>query len=290
MSKRRHVLGIAATTLLGGCAGVSPTLLCERGSYVLADPFDASKFAYPASDAPTLVAEGVESGTATYRGFDRPPFDDGAYVASDGAFYRVAVADEARSVVAARRGVVRWEDGQTAPEGESAVAFESLPAVDRRALSRWLEGERRRKQAAEGFRISGAVPYPNGTAGSKLVDAGTVWVDWNGRVYEVTVSDEPAEATGRVVTYRFERVAGSVDAFETVLADRYLVRLTDLSAAAEEVLAEAIEGQYRGCGDDAGVESLRSRLSSATPLPRFGDYLVAYDGARYELTVGEWVR
>lgn len=286
--QRRHVIGVAGTALLGGCSGFSPALLCERGSVVFANPFEPSKQAYSAAEAPDVVATGVESGTATYRGFDRTPFEDGAYVSFDGAFYEVAVTDEARSAFDARIGEIRWEDGQTPPEGESAVRYEALPAVDRRALSRWFDQNRTRP--ADGGRIHGAVPYPNGTAGSRLVGAGTVWVEWNGRVYDVAVSADPARVYRHTETYRFDRVAASLDAFETHLADRHLVPLTELSPAGDEVVTEAVAGQYRGCGDDDGIESLRSHLSSPSRLPRFGTYLVSYEGTRYELAVSEWVR
>lgn len=242
-----------------------------------------------------IVAEnGVELQT-----FGRPPIRDGRYGTHEEAYYRVEVDRVGTEAVPGRRAELSWENGQTAPEGEPTIDYASLPAADRNALDLLVHGPEysRKGLPTQSMRVSDAsAPYPDGTSDSTLVGAGTTWVEWDGRVYEVTISDEEGSLTRRTYDYSLSRVATSEAEFRAFVADRFLLSLDALSSEERSVLDAAVEagenGHYEDCNEPSpGYTQLRRRMEDETglPSPQSGWY-VTYDGERYLLDISEWVR
>lgn len=131
-----------------------------------------------------------------------------------------------------------------------------------------------------------SAPYPNGTSESALVGEGTTWVEWNGRVYEASVTTEEATFTWRTLVYGATRVADSAEAFRAHVAETYLTTLDGLSSGARSVLDAAKSAGRRGYEDcnepSAGYEALRRRLENVprTPERHRERWYVAYDDER----------
>lgn len=330
MPSRRAFLSASGAVLLAGCLGADPTGPtdgeatdtpddprteqppsdgptvtddCYEGFHVTADPFD------PATDLPQdvsnypdklqeLVDEIVESGSVEIEIYDDdPPLADGLHLRRDGAFHRIGVERIAETAVTAYRTNLEWGRGQTAPDGAEVVAYADLPESDRQALELLAFGteyERPYGRPQQGLSMGEVpAPYPDGADDSQLVGAGTTWVRWDDRTYEVEVTSRETTVTRRTFELAAETVADESDAFRERIADRYLVELGDLPDGQREVLAAAAEDRYEECAPASEpLANLQTRLEEHDTLPpnHEDSWYVAFEGERYELDVLRWVR
>ncbi|MFD1514175.1 hypothetical protein [Halomarina rubra] len=277
-----------------------PTPECVRGSTVSLSPFSPSK-QFPTTLQPSqqrlfdrIIAEdGVELET-----FGRPPIQDGQFVSHEATIYRIEVDQLGTEMVSGRTAALSWEKGQSAPSDETVTEYSTLPDADQNALDLLVHGPEYSRDGlpTTGMSVSNApAPYPDGTADSALVGVGTTWVEWDNRVYEVTITDEEELLAHRTYDYSATQVAASEAEFRAFVADRFLVSLDDLSNEEQSVLETAIEagedGHYQDCNEPSpGYKQLRKRMEGypGIPSPRSGWY-VAYEGERYLLNISGWV-
>ncbi|MFC5972066.1 hypothetical protein ACFPYI_12065 [Halomarina salina] len=230
--------------------------------------------------------------------YGRPPLRDGQYAEHEAAYYHVEVDRLGTEEVPGRLAALSWENGQTAPAGETAIAYSNLPAVDQRALDLLIHGPEYSPKGLPTQRLSvsdAPAPYPDGIDDSTLVGAGTTWVEWDDRVYDITISDEAESLTRRGYDYSVTQVATSEAEFQEFVADRYLIALDDLSSEERSVLDRAVDAgeddHYEDCNEPSpGYTQLRQRMKNerGLPNPQSGWY-VTYEGERYLLDIGEWV-
>lgn len=324
MATRRSLLAVAVPLLVGGC--VTETPATDRSSTppktTDGSPSPTDQTAtpdcmrgYTVSVSPFMPTEQLTTSLrpAQRRLFERIVAEDGVvlqtygqrpirterYTRHDGAFYRIDYERTGAEEVPARRAALSWEKGQEAPEGEPVVAYSELPEVDQVALEFLIHGP---KYSREGLPTQGMtandvpVPYPQGTADSELVGAGTVWVEWEDRVYEVTISTEEGTITRRTFDYTATRVADSKEDFREYVVDRYLRTLENLSSEERSVLDAAVEagedGTYEDCNEPStGYETLQQRMENVPDLPdpHNDHWYISYEGERYLLEIGGWV-
>ena len=291
---RRGALAAAAALLTGGCLGGVGNDGCSSGVNVDAEPFD------PVNDLDhrldererTVAGEAVENDRSQLTTYREAPFRDPTLVTHNGAYYRLSreIADSVDVPMFALDA--EWEEGQSAPSGTEVVQFADLPETDRRVF-RLAMPQERSGQFPEGFSVGEyPAPYPDGGDGSALI-GNTTWVEWEGRTVRVEVAGEQTGTTERV-TYAFaaERVAEGDEAFRALLADDYLVDLSEAPEAQLEILNSARGGGYEEClpASDA-LAALRERLNDEEKLPEPypNDWYVAFDGERSRLSILEWV-
>lgn len=329
MQTRRSLLAAAAPLLLGGCVG-DPSATDQPSTTPSENP-QRSPSGTDASETGTSTADCVSGYTvyvsrfapadqlvtgfrpAQQRLVDRIITEDGVvletygqrpirterYTLSDGAFYRIDSEQTGAEDVRAQRADLSWEKGQEAPENEPAVDYSALPEVDQHALEYLIHGPEYSREGlpTQGMTVGDAsAPYPQGTAESELVGAGTAWVEWDGRVYKVTIATEERTITRRTFDYTATRVADSTESFRNYVADRYLRSPENLSSEERSVLEAAIEagadGTYEDCNEPStGYETLKQRMENleALPAPHADSWYVSYDGDRYLLEIGGWV-
>jgi hypothetical protein len=236
------------------------------------------------------------------RTYGRRPIRTEQYAEREGAYYRIDYERTGAEEVRARRADLSWQSGQEAPADETVVDYADLPEVDQHALEYLIRGPEYTREGHPTGSLGATdspVPYPRGTADSELVGSGTTWVEWNDRVYRVTVSADETTLTRRTFDYTTTRVAESKSGFRKHVADRYLRSLEDLSSEAESVLEAAIEagrdqeyGRYEDCNESSpGYERLKQRMESVSDLPdpHSDHWYVSYEGERYLLEISGWV-
>lgn len=275
-----------------------PTGDCHSGVYVGANDID------PPQDLPvdlsdpqrSLVADATD-GAVEIDTYAHRPLRDGVFVRHDGRFLETGVEQVGAVEIPARVSNLDWEEGRTPPDGAEVVEFPSLPPEDREALRFVVEGpeyaERPEGHPSQGLSAEDVpVPYPDGTDGSRLVGAGTVWVHWNDRYYRVEVTTESDTVTRRTYRIGADEVASTGQQFTQVVVDRYLVALEDLSDDERRILTTAADDTYEECGDGSeALQSLRDRLSEHDQLPHPEDqsWFVSFEGDRYALEFTNWV-
>ena len=313
---RRRFLGAGAAVLAGGCldraalAGSTPSPAasvggtardCDGGIAVTADPFAAGDVTVPLDDGRrTLVAEAVEEGAAEVVSYGETSLDREVFVRYAGAFYETDYVVTTTELPAYRLSV-SWTRGRRAPADATVVPFGRLPRADRRALTLAVHGgEAGRVRAGddgEGPTVPQAsmsvrrfpAPYPNGGEGSRLVDAGVVWVSWEGRTYRVEIGGTTTTER-RTRRYRVERVADDAAGFRRAIESEFAVRLDRLSRRERAIVGRAIsaDGGYEECtpASDA-LERLRARLPDRKrlPTPDAGSWYVRIGDAGYVLTL-----
>lgn len=274
---------------------------CTGGYLVSADPFDpAEELPVELGDARrSLVGTAVDDGATEVTTYAAgPPVRDGVLVEHDGAFYRTAATETDATEVAARPTDVEWERGVTPPADATVVAYDDLPATDRRALEYAIYGPEYGREKSghptEGLAVrDNPVPYPDGATDSRLAGAGETWVRWNERAYRVRVDDEATTTTRYTYRVALARVADGAAGFREHVAGEYLVRLADLPADERAVVEAAVADGHEECEPaSAALRGLLDRLpeDGTLPHPRDGSWYVAYDGDRYEFDVTNWVR
>lgn len=231
--------------------------------------------------------------------YGRRPIRTEQYTRYDEAYYRIDYEQTGTEEVHAQRADLSWENGQEAPEDKTVVTYTDLPEVDQHALEFLIHGPEYSREGlpTQGMTVADSpVPYPQGTADSELVGAGTVWVEWENRVYEVTISPDDKTITRRAFDYTATRVADSKDGFREYVAGQYLGSLEGLSNEEKSVLEAAIDagedGKYEECNESSpGYKKLKQRLDNIPDLPDPDNnhWYISYEGERYLLEIGGWV-
>lgn len=327
MQTRRSLLAAAVPLLLSGCIADTPprdkpspspsqtterspaetdqpttdtsTPDCMRGYTVSLSPFIPSEqLALPLRPSQQrLLARIIAKDGRVVKTYGRPPIRTKRYVNSEGAYYRVEYEQKGIETVPGRRANLSWEKGQTVPQGETAIAYSDLPKADQVALDFLIHGPAYSRQGlpSQGMSVRDSpAPYPQEDADSALVGAGTTWIEWENRIYNVTITTEKTTLTRRTYDYSASRVADSEEAFQTYAADRYLTPLDDLTSEEESLLdaAKANEhGRYEDCNEpSAAYTALEQRLENITalPAPHTNSWYVSYEGERYLLELSGW--
>ncbi|POG56350.1 hypothetical protein [Haloferax marisrubri] len=294
---RRSLLGglVAGSTLLSGCLGGLPGNSCTSSysleATALSDPelVDTviQDFHEHAETVSRLVATAASEGEATYSTYDHFPLDSGDYVEHDGAYYRVERERIETRERTAREVEIEYDRNESPPTGATVFDFDELPKADREAfLAAYPSKDFENGDGPQGFATGYAYVYPDG-ADSRLIDAGTVWVRYDGRPFEVAVGETRTveEQTDR---YTLEQVGEDRAAFVAFVHEELVVPLDDLSDGERAVFERAIDGEIDECeplSDD--FAALKDRLDETPGWSggRYGARLVAYEGTTYEVTL-----
>jgi len=284
---------VAVLVALAGCGSYAGSLsmesvddatLADRASYDLDDddPFETMEA--------RIVRAVIENGSTT-RNASREFVRSGRAYRYEGAYYNVSF--EAVGTVPGYAGGLRIDYNTTGFDGE-AVAYEDLPAVDRRALEPLLAGPREDRD--DGFDLGAPVAYTGREANRSVLvpdqryDA-VVYEDETYRIATDDVERRPLET----VRYEATRVADDDEAYAADLTDRYAFALSGLSAAERDVVESATDGTYTAESTDdeafgGVVETFRAH-ESVSGGDGSGDWLVRYDGQLYwaELDYGGFV-
>jgi len=283
-----RLLGLAALALLvalAGCGGPAASLsMTELSDRELADrsSIDTTDLSH---DSRSVAVGAVENGSTNASG-QRPPFDPALPVRHEGRYYNVS------DTVVGSRQATRYDIEVTVASANATgetVAYEDLPAVDRRVLAGPLArpideddsptvGVSRAYTAAE-VNESRLVPDPEFD-----------YVTDDGERYRVAVTGSRPD-TVETYLYTATEVAETHGAYADYLRDRYLFSFTDLSAEERDVVEEAVDGEYQN--DDELTPAFRSlvdrfRAHRGVTEDEFedgdyygGQYLVEYEGTVY---------
>lgn len=274
---------------------------CTSGFHVSAEPFAPAKELPVELDPPqrSLVDSLLPDGSTEVTTYAAdPPLRDGVYIERDGNFFRAETTRLSEEEVPARLFDVDWEKGRTPPENATVVAFETLPGADRQALRLVVEGPKYGGEGEEGGHPTQGLshtdypaPYPNGTADSRLVGAGTTWVRWNDRAYRVRVDGE-STTTRHTFGITVSQVVGDAAGFREHVEREFLRRLSNLPAGEADILQSATGDAYQECAPSSkSLASLQDRLPAAEqlPPPHSQSWYVAFGGERYRLWITNWV-
>ncbi|MCO8267785.1 hypothetical protein NKF06_14625 [Haloferax sp. AB510] len=294
---RRSFLGglVAGSALLSGCLGGLPGDSCTSSysleATALSDPelVDTviQDFHEHAETVSRLVATAASEGEATYSTYRHFPLDSGDYVEHDGAYYRVERERIETRERTAREVEIEYDRTESPPTGATVFDFDELPKADREAfLAAYLSKDFESGDGPQGFATGYTYVYPDG-ADSQLIDAGTVWVRYDGRPFEVTVG-ETRTVEEETFRYTLEQVGEDRAAFVAFVHEELVVPLDDLPDAERAVFERAIDGEVDECeplSDD--FAALKDRLSEIPGWSGagYGDRLVAYEGTTYEVTL-----
>jgi hypothetical protein len=291
---RRFVFGFALVALLAVTAG------CSADGSLSMQPVDDAGLATEASDELTddpsgddgsLVRRVIENGSATVVARD-PPVDEHLPTRHEGRFYALNYTETGTE--SAHRVTVEVDYNGSA-DG-SVVAYEDLPAVDRRTLDGALgRGDVVEDRLQPGYDFGTSAVYRESEAASSAFvdDWGHDAVRYEGETYPVSVDVE--ETTLTVYRYEATPVADSSEAYARQLRDRYEFELSDLSEAERSVVDEALnDTKYLESSDNEGFASLVERFRSQDAVVETeyrGSYVVRYDGQLYwvEMRYGSYV-
>lgn len=293
MYSRRALIGSGMTLFIAGCSSLAPPLGGEHDvscDYrATARPFD------PASEIPpeyssaqqSLAARAIRQGTATAR-YGPEPLKKDSYVSHNGAYFNVYRIETSSQELPALRMTVRWTDGQQVPSGSDTYVFEDLPLIDQRALRSVVYGGLYRGYTHPEQKLvhhASPVPYPPGTANSKLSDAKSAWIRWDGRNYAIRVHGETT-LEREIYEYAAEEVASDAEAFRKLIAERYLFRLDDVTAKEHEIIRQAIKDEYSKTMHScySPFLGLWNRMVGQ-PMPESDLFYIEYEGKRYGLNL-----
>jgi len=230
-------------------------------------------------------AERVErEGTVNETTIGEPRLRNGTYASVNGSYYLFThrTTDERR--LDGYDFDIEY-DGETTPgDGAEVVAYDELSAADRRAFD-YLHPDRD-VSGVRSFSGGRDYAYPNATAESSslFLDRESVWVEYEGRAYEVTVE---GETSVRQVDrqYTATSVAATEDAWREYVVDTRVRNLTLETAGQREVVETAITDEYRNCtqtptGDFGAVVD---RLTTDEMETIYGDEYVRYNGTYYRV-------
>lgn len=289
----RRAFVAAGLALLGAGCSSSPIGgsraeedLCKYEA--VAEPFD------PAIDMPpaynrfqqTLAHQASRQGYTT--AYYRPrPLKRASYVEFDGSYYFVELTNSYTAELSALILSVRWKPGYTPSPNSPVVSYSNLPESDQLALRSAVYGGLYKSQVHPETTLefsASPVPYPAGTNESMFAGRGELWVHWQGRAYEVTVH-RTATMEKLVHEYTAERVAGSAESFRALIADRYIVRLSDLSPEEQGILDAAVTGGYHETtqSPSRAWHRLLDRLQETDFPEAHPTWYVEYNGRWYTL-------
>ncbi|AFK20558.1 hypothetical protein E6P09_12345 [Haloferax mediterranei ATCC 33500] len=294
---RRALLGgfAAGSALLSGCLGgllgSSCTSSYSLEATVVTDPelvdIVTEDFHEHAETVSRLVATAASEGAATYSTYHSIPLDSGDYVEHDGAYYRVErERTETRERIAREVSIEYDRDESPPATGATVFKFDELPEADREAfLATYPSKDFENGDGPRGFSIGGyGHVYPAG-ADSQLIDAGPVWIRYEGRSFEVTVG-ETRTVEEETFRYTLEQVGEDRAAFAAFVHEEVVVPLDDLSDAERAVFERAIDEGVDECeplSDDFAALKERLNEISENRAASYGDQLVEYEGTTYEV-------
>ena len=278
------LLGLLLLVLLAGCSAAGSITMEPVTDGELAEK--ASRGIGPAgapADDPEAgaIRSAIENGSGTIEA-QSPPVREGLPFAHDGAYYDLSwtVVDERTATSVSL--VVDYN--RTDPEGRR-IAYEDLPAADRRALSSLVPPDERH---AESGRAVGAVSTYNDTEVDASVFVPEQRYDvvvYEGEAYAVEL-DGTREVT--ISTYRYSAtpVANSTEEYAGDLEDEYRFTLSGLSDPERSLVDTAIEegSYYAEDRDDEAFRSIVRRFTrhdAIQPGDTYGDWIVRYDGETY---------
>ncbi|WP_411963712.1 hypothetical protein [Haloferax sp. YSMS24] len=296
---RRALLGSvagAATSLLAGCAAVpffgtgcpssytlyvTPLTDGQLADFATEEPYDQYE-----ETANELISTAANDGEATYSTYHSPPLREGIYVEHEGTYYRVEREQTAEKERSAHLVSIEYERERTPSDDATVLSLDELPEADQEAFLSAYPEKLKRGGDPHGFSIGGyEYVYPDG-ANSQLLDAGTVWIRYDGRPLEVTVR---GTKTVEEVTYSYtlDEVAADQSAFVAFVRDEFVVTLDGLSEAEREVFEQAIEEDVNECEPlSEGFAGLKERLEAVPEEKRLDDmaWPVTYEGDTYDVS------
>jgi hypothetical protein len=311
--ERRALLVAVVTGTAGAAAGcVNPFFGvgsdCPRSFSLSLEPTtDAETAAAVAATgedlhpvARDLLRRAAATDAVSFVAVDEPPLHE-SYARLDGVYYRV------RTEVVSSREVTGYAfafeaspDTATAATPGATVAFEDLPAPDRRAFLAGLGFPPPRKLRGAN-ELSGdltlAYPDADARAASVLVpDPQYEYVEYLGQYVRL---DPTGARTVAVETteVRLERLGTETAAFVDGVYEERGVDLdgAGLSSAARDVLDRAVEGEYDECADydetttySAGLREVRRALARGGDGDRLADF-ARHEGTWYRVRASESV-
>ena len=281
----RFALGFALVAVLAVTAG------CSANGSLSMEPVDDRELAEEASrelpDEPdarelSVIARAIENGTATTVERGVPEVEQLPF-RHEGRFYAVNTTEAGTEP--GHEVDVRIDYNASSVEGE-VVAYDELPAVDRRLLDDALERTDLPEERLEpGYDFGVGDTYTEAESeSSALVEGKTVdAVRYEGEVYPVDVRVE--ETTLTVYRYEATQVADSHESYARQLRERYAFTLSGLSDAEQSVVAEARNDTFYAENDDnEGFASLVDRFQDHSAVEETdyrGSYVVRYDRQLY---------
>lgn len=283
--QRRLARQLAVIALLVGLAGCSSagslSMTPAPNATVIADHASLEAEALDADERQLVAA--ARNGAEPTVTDDHPPFTPDRPIAVDGAYYNVSWSTIAAGEVP--EFALTLEKNPSNTTGES-IAYEALPAVDRRALpapdSRLLTDDETIATLA--------VYTENEQDASVLVpDPEYDLLEIDGRTIRVTV-EGPSPKT--IYTYRYDAspVAETSDELASQLESEHLFTLSNLTASERRIVENAIGDTHYVEDESDAWTRLLERFDAAEPVyavdpddPEYvdGEYLVRYDGTVY---------
>lgn len=307
-----HAFAAAGTASLAGCLFGFGSDCVHSGSLALTEATTERIAKAYATDIDRLgpldeqtARAAVEGESPTIISTDETPDRSlfRAPIEVDGQYYRfTSTLESERTRTGYRFTLSTSEAVETAATAEETIAFDALPAVDRRALLRASLNSVIRKTSGSGkapdgisFEVEGVLVYldDQAMANSVLVpDPQYRYVSHEGMTIEISKTGTEPNVTVREFAVDAETVASSTEAFEAQMQSAYGVHVEkqSLSASQREIMDEAIaeEYGYDACLDDAdtdGFEPLVRKIFDLDGDLRHasagGPRLVEYDGSLY---------
>lgn len=275
--------------------GVSPPEMARD----LAEPVPEMRY-----DARHVVRAARSNGTTTVTVLGEPPVADGRLVRANATYYRVertpVAADLVRATVFELDGPLHeeYDPAAHATAEREAIAFEDLPAADRRAFLAGLPGgERLESLLSGGGSLSAQYDhhYRNASArnASHLVAGEPRYVAYRDTYWRVAHDGDRSGVQRTTVRYELDRTADSAEAFGRLAVERYAVGLNaTFEGDQRALLVRAIDRgtvSWSGCGESppAGYEALFERSRSIAPSAY--RFYVSRDGALYRVAVVQMV-
>lgn len=210
--------------------------------------------------------------------------DNGTYVRANETYYLLTVTETDERRLDGYDFEIEYDSEVTPGDGAHTVAYADLPAADRRAFD-YLHPDRD-VSGARSFSGGNDYAYRNASAeaSSVFLDRGTVWVEYEGSSYNVTVAVETA-----VPEYDYRYTATEVAANESAWLDyavaTHVRNLTLETGDQRDVVQTAIDGEYHNCtqtptGDFGTVVD---RLDAEEDGYIGGTEYVRYDGTYYHV-------
>lgn len=263
----------------GRAVAVTAADIAERTSFRLSETAAADRPLYHRA-----ITNGSARGTVLGDRDDPPRCP----VVVNGTYYAINRTEIASELVTVHRfsisGPVDEGTDEHATATDEGVAFENLSAIDRKVFSTGMPSE-----GTEGFYLEFDYRFENATPpdASRLADADTVYVRFEGEYYRVTFE---RTRTVHRITYRYtaSAVANSTEAYAEIATDRYVTNVSNvsLSGEARKALVRMIRnGSIEYETRDPGFPTHLERLYEWSTRHRF----VEYRGEYYAVQVSKVV-